>query len=125
MASSTVNPRATRTCDPAHSKSVTDDQLGETIITIDALSQGGFDAIVAMANAGRLAFETPGAYDHPQLLANLFRAIQSAAQDARNAINSEAESVGCDHKGNAAWQRQWDAMKTSEARRANAARVDA
>ena len=69
--------------------------LRDTILTIDCLSQGGFSEIASIARLALSRLETQDGYRHLDDIANALSAIWGRADDTKNCINSEAGEVGC------------------------------
>ncbi|MDB0569815.1 hypothetical protein LBW59_03380 [Ralstonia solanacearum] len=90
--------------------------LREAIQNIDALSQDGFSEIAAIAGLALSRLEMPEGLLHLEDVAYALQAIRGKAQDIKNCINGEAESVGCNYT-DAAVQRRFDARRATEAMR--------
>lgn len=90
--------------------------LREAIQNIDALSQDGFSEIAAIAGLALSRLEMPEGLLHLEDVAYALQAIRGKAQDTKNCINGEAESVGCNYT-DAAVQRRFDARRATEAMR--------
>lgn len=79
-------------------KSVTLEKALESVEIIDSFSQSAFGKIKAIAETALMAMETrQGAFD-VELYAELFLAVHSIADDAEGCINTEAETLGANHK---------------------------
>lgn len=70
-------------------------QLRNTLRDVAAAAEESLDEIKSIAGLALLAFESPGAYKSPELLAGAFRSILGRAQMLADVINSETERVGC------------------------------
>lgn len=70
--------------------------LRNAVNTMDALSQEGFDQIIAISRLIMRSLETPD----PDLndISFAVKAIKGKADDIMNCINCEAENVGCNYK---------------------------
>lgn len=89
--------------------------LGKLHIAIedmDALAQGGFSQICAIAQLALAALQTPEGYRHPENIVQALRAIKSKAEDIDNCINSTAEQVGCNYHDKQLYRR-WDAQRAA------------
>lgn len=92
--------------------------LRETIHNIDALSQGGFSEIAAVAGLALSRLEKPEGLLDLEDIAYALLAIRNKARDIENFINAEAESVGCNYKDAAQCRRFAAHRAAQEARRA-------
>lgn len=81
-------------------------ELRRTVESMDSLSQEGFSEISFIAKIAISALKTPGGYQHMDDIANAFKAIWVRADDIRNCINCEAESVGCNYTNDDQRRRQ-------------------
>jgi len=104
----------------AMAKTTTSDaqKLREAIQNIDAMSQGGFSEIAAIAGLALSRLETPEWLLRMEDIARALQAIRSKAQDIENCINAEAESVGGNHT-DAAMVRRFEARRAAEAMHRN------
>ncbi len=77
---------------------------------MDALAQGGFSAISAVAQLALAQLETPDGYRHLDNLVYALCVIRDKADDIQNCINCEAEQVGCNYVDDAQ-RRRWAAQR--------------
>ncbi len=70
-------------------------KLRNAVTDMDALAQGGFKEIAAIAHMAMLAMQHPMVARHPEPLAQALSAIKRTADDIVNCINATAEEVGC------------------------------
>ena len=71
-------------------------KLHETIRDMDALAQGGFSEIAAIARLSLIALESPKEVRDPETIAQALHAIWSKALDIENSITATAGEVGCE-----------------------------
>lgn len=71
--------------------------LQNQIRLIDSVSQAGFSQIRAVATVAMRSLETVDGAIDAEALAGVLACIIDKADECENAINAEAESVGCNH----------------------------
>ena len=71
--------------------------LRGAVKSIDALAQGGFGEIIAIAKLALAYLESAAGYQHPETVALALRAIWGKAEQIEDTINAEAEAVGCEY----------------------------
>ncbi len=81
---------------------VTDEKLRATIQNLDCLSQEGFTQISAIAKLILTTMESPTCGHDLEDIACALRVIWGKADDIQNAINCDAEAVGCNYVDEAA-----------------------
>lgn len=86
-------------------------ELQDTIQTMDALSQEGFDQIIAISNLILKSLELPR--NDLEDIAHAIKAIKHKSQMIMDCINGEAENVGCQHSDHESMQRRFDAFRQS------------
>lgn len=85
--------------------------LQNAIQTMDALSQEGFDQIIAISSLILKSLEVPR--NDLEDIAYSIMAIRGKAQDIMNCINGEAENVGCHHSDHESMHKRFDAFRQS------------
>lgn len=75
---------------------------------VDSVSQDAFSRIKSLCKVALLAMEQQGRPVDMEDLAQVLKQIEQASDEAEGCINSEAESLGCNHKDQA-WYRRIDA----------------
>ena len=79
-------------------KSTDLNKLQSVIEDMDALAQGGFSEISALAKLALAALQTPQGYRDIESIVQALQAIRGKAEDINNCINYTAETVGCNYK---------------------------
>ena len=83
----------------------TEEKLRATIQNLDCLSQEGFTEISAIAKLILTGMEAGASGNDMETIAYAIRVIWSKADDTQNAINCDAEAVGCNYVDDAASRR--------------------
>ena len=109
------NTTGTTGAEAAALPAVTTDRLRNTIKDMDAMSQDGFSSIEALARVTLMALENPDAHRFHEVIAKTLETIAGIAQTSLDAVNSNAEAVGCN------WievkdQRRMDARRVARER---------
>lgn len=90
-------------------------KLHGVIEDMDALAQGGFSEIRAIAKLALAALQTPEGYLYIENIVQALLAIQGKAEDINNCINCAAEDVGCNFKDERLYAR-YDAQRAARER---------
>lgn len=75
----------------------TTEELRQAVEEIDATSQEAFSEISAVARIALTALTTPAGANQLRDIARALTLIARVAEDSKNSINVEAETVGCNH----------------------------
>lgn len=86
------------------------DALRSTLMLVDNMSQDAFGRIASICQLALLAMEQPARPVDMEDLAQMFRQIGQAADQAQNCISCEAENHGCNYKDES-WYRRSDARR--------------
>ncbi len=83
----------------------TEEKLRATIQNLDCLSQEGFTEISAIAKLILTSMESPTCGHDLETIACALHVIWGKAEEIQNAINCDAEAVGCNYVDDAAGRR--------------------
>jgi hypothetical protein len=90
-----MNASTTSTSKAANKATV--QELRNTVLTMDSVSQDGLSEISAIARLALAMLEQPDGYRHPELIAMALRSIYAKSDLTMDCINATAEFVGCNH----------------------------